>query len=283
MITSLLLCLLSPTFPPGDWKVAIIQLPSAPYPHESRREGYTASDKIHFPADKHYSDSSVGIVIPDNFTPGDATNFIVHFHGHRNNVANVLKQFGLQDQLNRSGVNAILVIPQGPLDAPDSGCGKLEDAGGLENLLKDVAKSLQDAGKIQTDVIGSVILSAHSGGYKATAACVKHGGLADHITDVLLFDATYGGLDQFANFAGGGADRRIVSIFTEHLASENYMLLVILNKLSAPYSLLMEDDWKDADLLPRRTIFIHTRKLAHNDVVSKLDYFARYLKTSSLR
>lgn len=283
MFIALLVCFLAPTLPAGDWKMAIVQLPSAPYPHESRRDGYTASDRTHFPADKHYSDGSVGIVISDNFTPGDATNFIVHFHGHRNNVANVLTQFGLQDQLNRSGVNAVLVIPQGPLDAPDSGCGKLEDAGGLENLLKDVATSLKDAGKIKTDKIGSVILTAHSGGYKATAACVKHGGLADHITDVLLFDATYGGLDQFANFAAGGANRRVVSIFTEHLASENYMLLVMLNKLSAPYSLLMEDDWKDDDLLPRRTIFIHTRKLAHNDVVSKVDYFSRFLKTSSLK
>lgn len=283
MIIALLSCLLAPILPAGDWKLAIISLPSAPFPHESRREGYTAGDKTNFPADKHYSDSSVGIVIPDNFTAGDATSFIVHFHGHRNNVANVLTQFGLQEQLNRSGVNAVLVIPQGPLDAPDSGCGKLEDAGGLENLLKDVATSLKDAGKTKTDKIGSVILTAHSGGYKATAACVKHGGLADHITDVLLFDATYGGLDQFAAFAAGGANRRIVSIFTEHLASENYMLLVMLNKLSAPYSLLMEDDWKDEELLPRRTIFMHTRKLAHNDVVSKVDYFSRFLKTSSLK
>ncbi len=282
MLNVLLVCLLAPTLPQGDWKVAIIQLPSAPFPHESRREGYTASDKTNFPADKHYSDSSVGIVIPDNFTPGDATNFIVHFHGHRNNVANVLKQFALQEQLNRSGVNAVLVIPQGPLDVPDSGFGKLEDAGGLENLLKDVAAALRDAGKAKTDKIGSVILTAHSGGYKAAAACLKHGGLADHITDVLLFDATYGGLDQFANFAAG-ANRRIVSIFTEHLASENYMLLVMLSKRSAPYSLLMEDDWKDDDLLPRRTIFIHTQKLAHNDVVSKVDYFARFLKSSSLK
>lgn len=217
MLAALLLCVVAFAFPAGEWRVAVIQLPSAPYPHESRRAGYTSSDKTFFPADKHYNDSSIGIVLPDNFEPGETTNFIVHFHGHRNNVANVLKQFALQEQLNRSGVNAVLVIPQGPLDVPDSGFGKLEDAGGLENLLRDVATSLKDAGKIKTDKIGSVILTAHSGGYKATAACVKHGGLADQITDVLLFDATYGGLEQFANFAAAGANRRIVKIGRAHV------------------------------------------------------------------
>lgn len=266
----------------AEGAIGMFHLLSAPFPHASRSEGFTTRDGVIYPAAAHYRDNTVGIVIPEGFKPRDETDFVVHFHGHKNNVANVLAQFGLASQLRQSGVNAILIICQGPLDVPDSGFGKLEEADGLKNLLAEVAERLKADGKTPTAQIGKVVLTAHSGGYRATAQCVARGGLTDHITDVLLFDATYGGLDSFADYAAGGNGRRVVTIFTEHLASENYMLLTMLSKRSVPADLWMDTDLTAAALLPRRPIFIHTRELAHNDVVSKRDYFAMFLKTSAL-
>ena len=105
------------TFMPG--------LPSAPFPHASRASGHDFKGE-HFDAAQSYTDSTVGIYVPSHFKPGAATDLIVHFHGWSNHVEEVLRRYELREQLEASGLNAVLVVPQGPKDAKDSGDGKLE-------------------------------------------------------------------------------------------------------------------------------------------------------------
>ena len=62
----------------------------------------------------------MAIFVPKGFRAGEATNLVFYFHGWRNNVDDTLKQFRVAEQLAASGVNAILVLPEGPKDAPDS-------------------------------------------------------------------------------------------------------------------------------------------------------------------
>ncbi|HRK30625.1 MAG TPA: hypothetical protein PLD59_06055 [Tepidisphaeraceae bacterium] len=288
MFTGLLLYfLLGPASNPEAWQqseageAAVFAFKSAPFPHESRNEGFTARDGAHFPAEQHYASRSVGLLIPKGFRDSSTISFVVHFHGHRNSVGNVMTQFRLLDQLHKSGVNAVLVIPQGPLNAPDSGFGRIEEAEGLKDLLAEALERLRGEGKTQATEIERVVLTAHSGGYRATAGCLARGGLGHKIKDVILFDATYGGLKEFAEFAAQ-PDTRLISIFTKHLASENFTLLSSLQGSGAPFSVFMEDQWSEQSLRRHHTVFIHTRKLTHDAVVSEQDYFSVFLKTSGL-
>src|SRR5262249_8137866 len=132
------------------------------------------------------------------------------------------------EQLADSKQNAILVVPQGPVNASDSSCGKLEQPGGLARLLTDVIATLQSR-EARTSLgsaaipasaqVGTVCLSAHSGGYHPAAQCIRHGG--HEITEVYLFDALYADYDVFKEWtlAGKGKPQherhKLVSYFTE--------------------------------------------------------------------
>jgi len=269
-------------FATDDADVILKDFATAPFPHPSRSNGWTNSAGTVFGPEK-YRDSTVGIVIPKNFNPSDSVNLIVHFHGHSNYVANVLDTFHLARGVAGSEKNAILIVPQGPREAADSNFGKMEDAGGFEALVTDVVKFLHDEKKIPTTNIGNIVVTAHSGGYKATSAVCAVGGLSDHITDVLLFDASYGGLDRFADWISApGKDRRLVSIFTAHLASANVQLMADLRKRDVKYDLVIDENLTPELLAPRRAIFIHTLDLKHDEVIEKRHYYAMFLATSRL-
>lgn len=250
---------------------------NAPYPHPSREKGF----KTFGP--EHYQDSTVGIVIPKSFKPSDRVDFIVHFHGHHNYVENVLDRYRLPDQVVASGSNAILVVPQGPKDAADSGFGRMEDPGGFEALITEIAAYLRDEKKIPTTTIGRVILTAHSGGYNAVSAICAHGGLSEHISDVLLFDSSYGGLEGYADWIAAGKNRRLVSIFTAHLAPANFELLTLLKDRNTPAEILMEKNLTPQILSKRTAIFIHTEDLPHDEIMTKRDYYTLFLKTALAR
>jgi hypothetical protein len=259
-----------------DGQLLLRKFDAAPFPHRSRKDGFSTQSTT-YPADPHYTDATIGIFIPAQFKPGPVTDFVVHFHGHINHVDNVVRQFDLPRQMRTSGVNAMLIIPQGPRDAADSGGGKVEEPGGFERMIDQVAGFLKESGKIPTTRVGRITLSAHSGGYRAASFVLRVGGLRDHITDVLLFDASYGQLDGFADFCKLGGGRRLISLFTEHLADENVELMAMLQKRGVAFSVAMEADLKPAMLAGRAALFIHTTDLGHNDVVSKREYFSLLL------
>jgi hypothetical protein len=249
---------------------------TAPYPHASRENGFKA-----FPRDRHYTDSSVGIFIPTGFLAGDTVDFVVHFHGHKNNVSNVFEQYKLAKQLVDAHVNAILIVPQGPKDAGDSGGGKLElDPGGFERLVNEVLDFLAAEGKIKSKKVGRIAISAHSGGYKVTAAILHHGGLAPNITHVFLLDASYGSLEWFRDWIAADPKHAFVSLFTEHLADENKLLMDMLTQAKVSFSIPGESSLESGgSLKDREPLFIATQ-VEHDEVPVR--YFGVLLKTSSL-
>ena len=254
---------------------------NAPFPYSSREQGYTYDGKF-YDAATHYSDSTVGIFIPAGYKPGAAVNYVVHFHGWSNHVAGALDHYDLRRQMTASGCNAILLAPQGPKDAPDSSGGRLEkESGGFEALIREVTQFLVEEGKIHTAHLGSIVLSTHSGGYLVTGAILRQSALRTHITDVLLFDSTYGELEAFADWAAE-KQHRLVSIFTRHLAPENFMLLTLLQKRHTVFTSILEPDLTPALLKARQPLFIHTLDLPHDEVMQKHDYFALFLRTSAL-
>jgi len=160
------------------------------FPDSNRANGHTYQDRF-YSKEKHYSDSTVLIFIPKNYRSEAATDFIFHFHGWYNNVDSVSTQFLLPEQLQASGKNAILIIPQGPKNAPDSYGGKLEKQGVFAALTIEIIDFLYQEQLIKNTEVRNIILSGHSGAYRVMAHILQHGGMDAHIKEVWLFDGLY--------------------------------------------------------------------------------------------
>jgi len=265
-------------------QLILVKLDSAPFPHPGRAQGHTYQREF-YSAEKNYSDNSVAIFVPNGFRPTARVDFVVHFHGWRHHVENTLSEYQLIDQFAAAGRNAILVVPQGPYDAPDSFGGKLEDPGGFQRFMSDVMKTLHQRGVIAAGTLGTIILSGHSGGYHVMSGIVARGGISEHIREVWLFDALYGQRelfwDWFAKYPGG----RMIDIYTQHGGtkeeSENFMKWCKEQQPPVPFVSKNEMDVEDLDLRQSHLIFIYSG-LEHNEVVYKQHQFTRYLKTSCL-
>ena len=264
-------------------ELVVTQLESAPFPHPKRADGHKYQGKD-FSAKEHYSDNTVAIFIPKGFREKGQVDFVVHFHGWQNNVEGVLKQYRLIEQLCESRRNLVLVVPQGPRNAPDSFGGKLEDADGFKRFMADVVATLQQKSALKKKdfAIGQIALSGHSGGYEVISAIVDRGGVTDHVREVWLFDALYAQTDKFL----GWIDRhqgRFLDIYTEHggTKAESEQLMAVLQQRGAKFFSGKESEAKVADLEANKLVFIFS-DLAHNDVVDKHQTFRDFLETSCL-
>ncbi|HEV2453268.1 MAG TPA: D-alanyl-D-alanine carboxypeptidase/D-alanyl-D-alanine-endopeptidase [Verrucomicrobiae bacterium] len=261
----------------------LVHLPSAPFPARSRANGHWYHNQF-YSAQAHYSDDSVAIFIPKGFHPSDKVDFIVHFHGWRHTAAETLSEYNLVDQLTASGKNVILVVPQGPLDVPDSDGGKLEETNGFARFMDDVVAAVKNSGDLgQTNfALGNIILSGHSGGYKVMASIVDHGGLSDKIKEVWLFDALYAGRENFVAWQKA-ENGRLLDIYTDHGGTEYETadLISSLKTNGANYWTGEDTAVTPDELRTHKYVIMHS-DMPHNDVVSKRHAFQEFLETSCL-
>jgi len=265
-------------------RLIVTQFVNAPFPHPSRATGFKWGHDF-FPADKHYTDSTVVIFIPKDFRAGKQLNFVVHFHGWGNHVSSVLHQHQLIKQFAESGRNAVLVVPQGPRDASDSSGGKLEDPDGFKRFMDEARTTLRTGAGgqgLSKAKIGKIILSGHSGGYRAIAFILAQGGLTDHVREVWLFDGLYAQTDKFRNWFEH-QPCRFLSIYTERggTKAETEELMTELKRKGTPFCAKTDLETTPHDLQTNRLVFLHT-DLDHNDVVNKRKTFCQFLKTSCL-
>ena len=184
-----------------------------------------------FPCRGHsHTDATTVVFVPHHFRipSEDRVDTIVHFHGHNTNAVEAMERHELREQLYDSRQNAILVMPQGPLNAEDSSGGKLDEPDGLLDFLTEVRKTLTlrevqralgDAAIPRRGRIGALCLSAHSGGYRVAARCLEVGGF--DTTEMYLFDALYAEVDTFSNWV---VERR-----TSHHSRERHKLVSFFN------------------------------------------------------
>ncbi len=170
---------------------------NAPFPHSSRS----------------YTDDRVMVSLPPNYRVGSEVDVLVHFHGHNGEILASDAWHLFRQQLRLAAKNVVLVQPQGPLLASDSGIGKLEEQDGLKNLLGEVLSLLVAEGAAsQGAQIRKLALSGHSGGYFAIARCIEKGGMAAELAEVYLHDALYGQVAVFNAWARQ-AGHRLVSTY----------------------------------------------------------------------
>jgi hypothetical protein len=189
-----------PTLPEGQWETVelpgghgcgrglTIELPTAPFPHPSA--GFT--------------DDRVRIFVPDDSRDVGVQDLVVHFHGHDTDLDQTLAGHHYEQHLCASGVNGILVVPQGPVQTASGNFGKLLDPGGLAALVQQVMVVLYREGSIVSPQLGELVLTAHSGGYVAVATNLDPDVNALPVAHVHLYDAIYGFVSSFVNYAEAG-------------------------------------------------------------------------------
>lgn len=266
---------------PGG-KTFVVPFASAPYPHASRAKGHTYQGKM-YDAATHYSDSNVAIFVPDGWHPQNgAIDAVVHFYGWNHDVAKTLSTYRLREQLVASKRNAILIVPQGPTNAPDSGDGKLElDQNGFARFIDDVFAWLQRSNVSPVSTPGRIVLSAHSGGYGGAGGVLTRGGMNDRISDVLLFDSAYGYYDAFASWARG-ANNHLLSIFTDDTITGNVVLMAMLQEASPTSYVWLAKDMTVQRLRTRAATFILTNDVAHDDLLTHDSWYSLFLQSTAL-
>ena len=265
-------------------ELVVVKMDSAPFPHPDRAHGHQYQQEL-FTTEKNYSDNSIAIFVPKGFRPTSSVDFVVHFHGWRHHIETTLSEYQLIEQFVQSGRNAILIVPQGPHDVPDSFGGKFEDENGFQRFMNEVMGTLRARGVIQQGTIGNIILSGHSGGYQVISSIVARGGLSANVKEVWLFDALYARTDKFMDWFKQYPQRRWIDIYTLHggTKGETEKLIASVKTPGQTIPLLIknEADVTPEDLRKNRLIFIYS-DLPHDQVVFKHQQFCEYLKTSVL-
>ena len=181
-----------------------------------------------------YLDATVLAFVPLQARLGKSKNvdFVVHFHGHNTTAKKAIDAHKLREQMRASRQSAVLVVPQGPVNAADGDFGKLMAKNGLSRLLDEVVEVLRSAkadaalGKASFSAakgVGRVVVSGHSGGYRPAAAVVRHGGV--DVREVYLFDALYGDVDAFEHFALAEKAHKLVSYYVGGVPREKSLKL----------------------------------------------------------
>jgi len=173
------------------------------------------------------------VVVPEGFAPTPPVAVVVYIHGFQNCIENVVRDVGqacrpggparsasnLIAQLEASGKNALLVLPEVAFDVRDGSAGKLGTDGGLRALLAEAFAAVAVLDVSVTD-IGKLIVVSHSGGYQVAAALALRGGL--RVDEVWLLDSLYDLAADFESWArsdtaglvGSPPRRRFADVYT---------------------------------------------------------------------
>lgn len=246
-----------------------------------------------------HRDPTVLVFVPHHHRPGPGgtVSFVVHFHGHNSTAERATVAHQLREQLFDSKQNAILVVPQLAVMAPDSAAGKLELPGAFARMLDDVLQTLEQRearaalGASAPGVgatAGRVCVSAHSGGYHAAACAIRSGGAKVH--EVWLFDALYADTEIFRDWVIAGRGKpmssrhKLVSYFTAGTTEANTRRLFSELEQAGVVCAheTIEGTLSREELTHAEAVSIRTQ-LTHGAVTSELNSLRDCLYASALR
>jgi len=255
-----------------------MSLPSAPFPYKNKR----------------WTDDTVIVFVPHHhrvLRKDRRVDIVVHFHGHNTNAQQAMENHQLREQLADSKQNVILAIPQLAVDASSGHPGKLTQKNGLLNLLRDIRVGLQSkkgrkalgrARLHRRSRIGTVCLSAHSGGYYAAAECLENGGF--EVAETYLFDSLYSRGSTFSTWLMGGADRKLIAYYSGgRVASQCRRMMRTFDEEKFPYlHEEREGAHSRAEITTARAVFIKT-SASHRGVTHRYNELRDCLYASTLK
>jgi len=242
----------------GRWTE--VDLPTAPFQPDGTGPWY---------------DPSVLIWVPNGLSETGPLHVVTHLHGHYATVADTVADQSLLEQASLSGRDAVVIVPQGPVETASNDFGQLDDPGGHLALLGDAVAVLYRDGVYRDAVLGQQVLTAHSGGYAATAQIIEDGGLP--IDAAHLFDGLYGYSGIYADFARSGGVFRSTYTPSGGTVTENVDLAAELDGDGIDVG----SDFSGAELY-LTDVVIGPSDASHDGVISDRLWFARWLIESGL-
>ena len=237
-------------------KTSLVDFETAPFPYHGKMPGsgrpfLNAGEEAHrghvnfrgrvFWESQTFGDDRVLLHIPAGFDPRRPAVMVVYFHGHGANLArDVRDRQRLPAQITGSGINAVLVAPQFAVDAADSSAGKFWEPNGFKRFLDEAAVKLAklsgDPRSAKMYATMPIVLVAYSGGFGPTLSVLDRGGVKGRVRGLVLLDALYAGIDNFADWIANNRSAFFVSSYTPHTAHHNASLEHLLDQRSVPYS-----------------------------------------------
>jgi hypothetical protein len=219
---------------------------------------------------QHYYDSTVLTYIPSHFNKQKPFKIVIWIHGWYNSIDSVFNHFPLKEAIDSSQQNCILLLPEGPKNAPDSYSGKWEKPNYFNWFLNDIQQQLISQ-KILSQPSNSFIYAGHSGAYKAIANMLQHGKV--NCQAVILFDALYGEIDTFLKYIKSNPNSWFLNVYCKgggtYKNSIDFMANLDTNNIKHCNRL-------EKDITPTlgslcKIAHIYSN-LEHNEVITKTNY-----------
>jgi hypothetical protein len=274
----------TPSRPVPQRRLTLVPFKTAPFPYDGSvppddrpffdlaangNRGRTTRTGTVYWERETYSDRRVLVHFAKGFDASHPGVIVLYLHGNGSTLQrDVARRQALLDQVDDSGVNAVLLAPQLAVDALDSSAGRFWEAGALARFLDEAAAvlaRLRPAGKRGNAAYRKlqVVIVAYSGGYLPAAWLLHHGGAEERVAGVAILDGVYGEQEKFASWIKRRRSAFFVSAYGKSSAEGNLELRRLLAPLSPARDV-------PRSLTPGATAFVEVPPEAtHQDFVTQ--------------
>jgi hypothetical protein len=174
------------------------------------------------------------------FDPAKPFRLVLFLHGHGSKVEEtVARRLDLPGQLDRAGVNAVLIAPQLARDAQESVPGKFVEPGRAAAFFDEAQRLLRAAlgGDEAAWRRAPLVIAAYSGGYRTAAQILKHGDLDARIEGLVMLDAFFADSGIYAGWLARRRQRAFLyAVYTRSSVEETTLLKTRLIERGIPYA-----------------------------------------------
>jgi hypothetical protein len=187
-----------------------------------------------------YGDARVLFHAARGFDPTKPFRIVLFLHGHGSEIeATVARHLDLPGQLDRAGVNAVLVAPQLARDAQESVPGKFVESGRAASFVDEAQGVLRTmlGGEDSAWRRAPIVIVAYSGGYRTAAQIIGKGGLDARIEGLVMLDAFFADAGLYAAWLARHHQRAFLyAVYTRSSVEETTALKTRLMERNLAYS-----------------------------------------------
>ena len=189
---------------------------------------------------KTFGDDRVLLHIPQGFDPNRPAVMVVFFHGHGATLErDVRDRQRLPDQIRPPASTPCWWRRNSPstppISAPENSGNPTASSTSSTNWRRSSPTLYGDQRSAGAFANMPIVIVAYSGGFGPTLSVLSRGGAEARIRGLVLLDALYAGIDQFADWIADHRSTFFVSSYTPHTAHHNADLEHELNERSVPY------------------------------------------------